>query len=194
MPRAILIARSGGKFLFGVQDLAQQLSIHPLHDHVDLAAVVVGVHLHDAGMVELFADFLFAAKAVEKNRIAFHFRVGDFDGDGAAGAEIGAAKNGGHAAASDHAVDAVMIELFAGTDGKPRRACVGQKNSRCARFSAKQVRPPAVHAHAFDASNADQLHADIITAVPLIGNIDQSSVPPAPNPRHGRRRPPFPNR
>jgi hypothetical protein len=118
------------QFLFGVQYLAQQLSIDPFHDHVNLAAVVVPVHLHDAGVVEFFADILFAAKTVEKDRIGFHFRVWDFDGDGAARVEIGAALNGGHAAASGQAIDAIVIELFAGADGKPQSACVGQKNSR----------------------------------------------------------------
>ena len=124
-------------------------------------------------MIEGLADFLFAVEAVEEDRIAFHFRVGNFDGDGAAVAEVGGAENGGHAAAGDDAVDAVVIELFAGVDGNPRRACVRQKNSRRARYQRKPVGPPAVHAHAFDAANADQLQADIITAVPLVGNIDQ---------------------
>ena len=34
---------------------------------------------------------------------------------------------------------------------------------------AKLVRPPAVHAYAFDPSNADKLDADIVAAVLLIG-------------------------
>ena len=92
--------------------------------------------------------------------------------------------------ASD-ALDAVVIELFAGTDGNPRERAPGKK-IRGQPVSAKQIGPPAVHADAFDAPNAYQLHADIITAVPLVGNIDQSLCRGSSNRRHVPRRPRFP--
>ena len=62
------------KFLLLVEDFAQQPAIDPFHHHVDLAAVAVGVHLHHAGMIEGLADILLAMKAVEEDRVAFHFR------------------------------------------------------------------------------------------------------------------------
>ena len=77
------IARSGGSFFSAFRIWRSKLAVHPLHDHVNLAAVVVREDLHHAGMVESLADFLFALKAIEEHRIAFHFRVRDFDSDGA---------------------------------------------------------------------------------------------------------------
>jgi hypothetical protein len=38
----------------------------------------------------------------------------------------------------------------------------------------KPVRSPAVHADPFDTANADQVQADIITTVSLVGNIHES--------------------
>ena len=134
-------------------------------------------------MIERLADLLFALEAIEEDGIAFHFGVGDFDGDGAAGAKVGGAKDGGHAAAGDDAVDAVMIELIAGVDGNPRQRRSEAESTRRSPDLTKLVRPPAVHAHAFDAANANQLNADIITAVPLVGNIHQLAAPPASNRR-----------
>ena len=64
-------------------------------------------------MIELPADLLFALKAVEEERVAFHFGMGNFDGDGASVAQVGAAKDGSHAAAGDEVFDAVMVELIA---------------------------------------------------------------------------------
>ena len=104
------------EFLFPIEDLAQQAAIHPLHDHVDLAAVLVGEDFHDAGMVHGFADLFFAAETIEKGRITLHFRVGDLDGDLAPCGQVGAAKNGGHSAASGQSVNLVVIELLAGMD------------------------------------------------------------------------------
>ena len=65
-------------------------------------------------MVELLTDLQLALKTVVENRIAFHLGMRDLDGDLLSGAQVGAAKNGGHAAAGGHAVDAVVIELIAG--------------------------------------------------------------------------------
>ena len=81
-----------------------------------LAAVVVGEDLHDAGVIELLADFLFAMETVEEYRVGFHFRMRNLDGDGSAVAQVRAAKNRRHAAAGDQAFDAVVIELVAGME------------------------------------------------------------------------------
>jgi len=40
---------------------------------------------------------------------------------------------------------------------------------------AKLVRPATVHSNALDPSNADELHADIIAAILLVGNFHQLS-------------------
>ena len=84
-----------------MQNLAQQAALHPLHHHVDPAAVAVRQHFHDAGMIQLFADLGLALEAVEEHRVGFHLRMRDLDGDLAAVAHIGGAKNRGHAAAGD---------------------------------------------------------------------------------------------
>ena len=52
-----------GQFLLLDQDLAQQPAVHPLHDHVDPAAVFVVIHLHHAGVIELLADLFFALES-----------------------------------------------------------------------------------------------------------------------------------
>ena len=72
-------------------------------------------------------------------------------------AKIGGAENGGHAAAGDDAFDAVMIELVAGVDGNPRERASGKRKAAASPELAQPVGPPAVHAHAFHAANADQL-------------------------------------
>jgi hypothetical protein len=76
-------------------------------------------------MIEFLADFFFPLEAVEKNRVRFHFFVGNFDRDFAVIAQIDAAKNGSHAASGGYAVDAVVIEFIAGlesTHGEKRPA------------------------------------------------------------------------
>ncbi len=110
------MARSGGKVLLFVQDLAQQAAIHPFQNHVAPAALFIIEYLHDAGMIELLADFFFALEPVEKDRVSFHFWMRDLDGDGPAVAQVRPAKNGRHAASGDQAIDAVMIELIAGME------------------------------------------------------------------------------
>ncbi len=110
------MARSRRQLALLVEDLAQQAAFDPLHDHVDLAAVVVGEDLHHAGMVHHLADFFFAAKAVEESGIAFNFGMRNLDGDGAAGIEIGGAEDRRHAAAGSQSFDAVVIELIAGVE------------------------------------------------------------------------------
>jgi hypothetical protein len=67
-------------------------------------------------VIELLADFFFALEPIEQNRVGIHFRMRNFDRDGAAIANIRAAKNGGHAASGDQAIDAVMIEQIAGLE------------------------------------------------------------------------------
>ena len=109
-------ARSGGNLLLLVEDLAQQASVHPLHDHVDLAAIVIGEDLHHAGMIQGLADLFLALKAIKQDRIALHLGMRNLDGDLPAVAQIGAAKDGGHAAAGDKALNAVVIELIAGME------------------------------------------------------------------------------
>ena len=64
-------------------------------------------------MIELAPDFVFAAKALEEDNVAFHFGMRYFDRDRLAIANIGRAEDGGHAAARNHAFDAVVVELIA---------------------------------------------------------------------------------
>ena len=103
----------GGQFPLLAQDLAQQAPLDPLHHQVDPAAAVLCNDLHHAGMVEFLSNVLFAMEALEENGVALHFGVGDLDGDRAAGQEVSAAEDGGHAASRDDAFDAVMVELVA---------------------------------------------------------------------------------
>ena len=124
-------------------------------------------------MVENLADFLLAAKAVRKRRGRFPFRDEDLDRDLAPGFEIGPSKNRRHAASGNEGVDAVMIELVAWMDGSSRERVSG-RNPAAIPELGEPVRSPAVHAHAFHTANADQLQADIITTVSLVGNIHQS--------------------
>ena len=97
--------------------LAQELAIHPLHHHVDLAVIAVREDFHHAGVVQRLPDLFLTMEAVEKHRITFHLRVRDFKGHRPAGARIGSAENGGHAATGSDALYLVVIELFPGVDG-----------------------------------------------------------------------------
>jgi Fe-S-cluster-containing dehydrogenase component/anaerobic selenocysteine-containing dehydrogenase len=103
----------GVKLPLLVEDFPQQLTLNPLHHHVNLAAVVVGQHLHHAGVIQLFANFLLPMEAVEESRVALHLGMRDLDGDRATGAQIRTAKDRGHAAACGDAFNAVVIELIA---------------------------------------------------------------------------------
>ena len=126
------MARSWRKFLLFVQDLAQQAAVHPFQNHVAPAAILVTEDLHDAGVIEFLADFFFPVKAVEENRVSFHFRMRNFDRNGPAVAQVRTAKNGGHAASGGQAIDAVVIECVAGMESThceeqaSRHAIVGQ--------------------------------------------------------------------
>ena len=102
------------------EDLPKQPALDPLHDHVNLAAVVVGEDLHHPGMVHQLADFFLAAETIEESRVALHFGMGDLDGNRPAVVEIGGAEDGGHAAAGSEAIDAVVIELVAGVKDSHR--------------------------------------------------------------------------
>ena len=68
-------------------------------------------------MIELGADLLLALEALEENRIALHLGMRNLDGDLAAGAKVGGAEDGGHAAAGHQGFDAVVIELVPGMEG-----------------------------------------------------------------------------
>src|SRR5712692_309133 len=103
----------GWKHLLLVEKLAQQPSFHPFHDHVELAAVIVSHYLHYAGMVEFRADIMLALKTLEEYRVAFHFRMRNFDGDRFARTRIRAAKDRGHAAAGNQSFNDVVVELVA---------------------------------------------------------------------------------
>ena len=64
-------------------------------------------------MVEFRADIMLALKAVEEHRVAFHFRMRNFDGDRLARTRIYAAKDRGHAAAGNQLFNDVVVELVA---------------------------------------------------------------------------------
>src|SRR5947207_902906 len=117
----------GGELPLLVQNLPEQPPLHPLHDHVDLAASVLGDHLHHAGVVHGLADFLLTMKALEEDRVALHLRMRDLDGNRTARAHVRGAKDRGHAAARRHAFDAVMIELIARMEWGHRRRRSGAK-------------------------------------------------------------------
>ncbi len=68
-------------------------------------------------MIEFLADLLLPLKAVEEQRVRFHLRMRNFDGDGAVVIDIGRAVDRGHAAARDQTVDAVVIEQITGMKG-----------------------------------------------------------------------------
>ena len=68
------------KFFFFGQYLAEQLPFGPFHHHVVLTAVIVGNHLHDARMIEMFADFLLALKTRGEDLVIDHLGVGKLDG------------------------------------------------------------------------------------------------------------------
>jgi len=105
----------GRELLFFIENLAQQTAFHPFHRHVHAAGVKLRQHLHDPGMIEFAADFGLAMEAVEEKWVALQFRMGNLEGYDASVAQVGGAEDGGHAAARDEAIDAVMIELLAGT-------------------------------------------------------------------------------
>ena len=110
------MARSWG--ILPVSDMicAQQFPRHPFHHNVGIVPALVGNHLHDAGVIELFADLLLALEALEEDGVALHLGVGNLDGHGLSGAQVGALEDRGHAAAGDQAVDLEVVELFASVD------------------------------------------------------------------------------
>ena len=71
-------------------------------------------HLRDARVIELHADFFFAFKPVEEDRVAFHFRMRNFNSDGKSGAQIGGAEDRSHTAACGYSVYPIFVELVAG--------------------------------------------------------------------------------
>src|SRR5579884_423675 len=133
----------------------------------------ITIYLHHAGMIQLFANFRLALKAFIENRIALHFRVRNLDGNQAARAQVGSAKDGGHAAAGCNAFNAVMVKLVAWMERSHCPVGVKRRETGGVAESAKLIRAPAVHTHAFDASNADELNTDIIAAIPLVGKFQK---------------------
>jgi len=103
----------GGNALGPAQNIAQEPPFHPLHHHVRAAAPLVGKDLHHRGVIQIAPDFLLLAEAVDQQRVVFHVGMGHFDGYHRAGAQIGSAKDRGHAAACGHAFETIMIELCA---------------------------------------------------------------------------------
>ena len=105
-------ARSMGSLLLFVENVAQQAAVDPLDDHVEAAALFAVVGFHHAGVVDLLADLLLAAEALEQNRIGFHLRVRHLDGHGPAGAQVRGAEERGHAAAGNLRFQAVVVQGF----------------------------------------------------------------------------------
>jgi hypothetical protein len=122
-------------------------------------------------VVERLADGFLTMEAVKENGVHLHFGVRDFYGDLAAVTDVGSAKDRSHAATGDYGFNLVVIELFAGADGIPRRAASGNVIGRILR---QAIRPAAVHANAFHVPNADDQRGDIITTVALVGNIHKA--------------------
>jgi hypothetical protein len=69
--------------------------------------------MHDAGMLELFANGQFALEAAVKRGVAFEFRVRDFDGDELAGSKVRGAVDARHASAHDKCFDAEVLKPLA---------------------------------------------------------------------------------
>ena len=65
-------------------------------------------------MIELFSDLLFAFEAIEEQRVRFHLRMRNLDGDGPVVIDIGRAEDRRHAAARDQILDAIVIEQITG--------------------------------------------------------------------------------
>ena len=147
-----------GQLLLFDENLTKQPAIHPFQHHIDAALFLVLIHLHDGGVVELFADLLFAAKTIEQERVGFRFGMRDLQGDGTAVAHILGAIDGGHAAARHQLFDLVIVELI-----------VGMEESSEARVSGPALGPnrdlqnpqgqPLIFGRAFDHASAAKMSA-----------------------------------
>jgi len=93
MAMAMRMARSGGNLPCSDRTEREQAAFHPLHHHVDAAALGIGEHAHDAGVVHLLADLALAAEAVEQGGVGFHLGMRNFDGHLAAVTQIRGAEN-----------------------------------------------------------------------------------------------------
>src|SRR5208337_1684513 len=100
-----------------VENAAQQTALAPLHDHVYAGAFFAAKHTHDIGVVEARTDGGLALEAIGKKRIGFHVGMGNLQGNGAIVAQVGGAVDGSHAAARNHGIDAVGINVGAGLQG-----------------------------------------------------------------------------
>ncbi len=102
------------KFFLFVQDLAQQLAVDPFHHHVVLGGMFLGEDLENVRVIEMAADFGGALEALGEDEIGIHVRVRNLQRDGFVVAQIGGAIHGIDIARRDDAIDAVVIQLFAG--------------------------------------------------------------------------------
>src|SRR5512135_2592950 len=62
-----------------VESLTQQCAFAPLHDHVDSGPFFTAQHAHDLGVVETLANGSLTLKAIKKDGIGFHIRVGNLE-------------------------------------------------------------------------------------------------------------------
>ena len=103
----------GRKLALLAEDVAERAALCPFHDEVDTTALVIIDELHDGGMVEFVADLLFALESLVEEGVGFDGEVGNPDGYGLAGAEVGTAVDGGGGAGSDKPLNSVVVELGA---------------------------------------------------------------------------------
>ncbi len=95
-----------------IQNGPQQPALHPLDHHVGAAALFAVVGLHHAGVVNLLADLLLAAEALEQNGVGFHLRMRHLHGHRPAVAQVSGAEKRGHAAAGNLRIQEVVIQGF----------------------------------------------------------------------------------
>src|ERR1700687_5631095 len=105
-----------------IENLPAQAPIHPLHDHVDAAAMFVGKNFHHTGMIQNLADFFLTMEAVKQGGIALDLRMRYFDGYLPAVPGIRTPIDGGHSAAGDKGLNPVMIELIAAMESHRNRS------------------------------------------------------------------------
>jgi hypothetical protein len=67
-------------------------------------------------MIELLSDLLFTLEALEKDWVALHLRVWNFDGNTLARAQVRGLEDRGHAAAGDQTLNLEVVEFFACVD------------------------------------------------------------------------------
>jgi hypothetical protein len=92
----------------------ERAALDPLHHKILPRALAAsadfGEKLHDGGMVEFFSNLALAEEALVKDRVAFEFEVGEFEGDLPTGIEVLAPINAGGGAAGNEFVECVMVD------------------------------------------------------------------------------------